>query len=55
MKKKLDEPSAVTGDQGLSMLVIKISTFQFYLHSKLNRRQIERRISSAVSQYVIKE
>lgn len=52
--KSVDEPSAVTMDQDLSMFITKIPRFQFYLHNKLNTPQIEDRMSLAVSQYVIK-
>lgn len=52
-EESVDEPSVVRGGQDLSMFVTKISTFQFYLHNKLNTRQIKGRISLAVSQYVI--
>lgn len=52
--KSVDEPSAVTMDQDLSMFITKIPRFQFCLHNKLNTSQIEDRMSLAISQYVIK-
>lgn len=52
--KSVDEPSAVTMDQDLSMFITKIPRFQFCLHNKLNTPQIEDRMSLAISQYVIK-